>query len=111
MFALIPAGVLLFSACEKVVYPPPEVPEQVSFAQDIQPIFSNKCITCHNGSRNPDLRPDHSYTSLTDGGYVNTDAPEDSKLIKKLYGTHDSRATEAEKQKILVWITDGALDN
>jgi hypothetical protein len=111
MFALILAGILLISACEKVVFPPPEVPEQVSYSQDIQPIWDNKCITCHNGGRNPDLRPDHSYASLLDGGYINTGSPASSELMEKLYGSHDSRATEAEKQKILVWITEGAQDN
>jgi hypothetical protein len=111
MFPLSLAGILLISACEKVVYPPPEIPDQVSFSQDIQPIFDSKCTTCHNGGRDPDLRPDHSHASLVDGGYVDTSSPEDSKLIKKLYGTHDSRATEADKQKILVWITEGAQDN
>jgi len=31
--------------------------------------------------------------------------------MKKLYGTHDGRATETEKQLTLLWIEDGAKDN
>ena len=111
MFALIMTAFLLISACEKVVYPPPEVPDQVSYSQDIQPIWDSKCVNCHKGSRDPDLRPDQSHAALVEGGYVNTGSPEDSQLMKTLYGSHDSRATEADKQKILVWITEGAQDN
>ena len=103
--------IVVISACEKVVYPPPEVPDQVSYAADIQPIWAGKCVNCHNGSRDPDLRPENSYASLINGGYVNTTNPEDSELMQTLYGTHDSRATEADKQLILFWINEGAKDN
>ncbi|GAJ14748.1 unnamed protein product, partial [marine sediment metagenome] len=58
-----------------------------------------------------DLRPENSYASLINGGYVDTDNPEDSELIKKLYGSHDARATETEKQVILLWIEEGAKNN
>ena len=105
------AAILVISACEKVVYPPPEIPDQVSYSADIQPIWDNKCVNCHAGSRPPDLRPENSYASLINGGYVDTDNPEESELMKTLYGTHDSRATEAEKQLILVWIEEGAKNN
>jgi hypothetical protein len=105
------SAILLIAACEKVVYPPPEIPDQVSYSQDIQPIWDNNCINCHRGSRDPDLRKENSYASLVDGRYVNTDNPGDSELMKTLYGSHDSRASEAEKQQILVWIGEGAKDN
>jgi hypothetical protein len=111
IFAAMLTGILLFGSCEKVVYPIPELPDTVSYSLDVQPIFDNKCVTCHNGGRNPDLRPGNSYSSLTDNGYVDTDNPEESKLIKKLYTTHDARATETEKQLILLWIQEGAKDN
>ncbi len=111
LFAAVLTGILLFGSCEKVVYPIPELPDTVSYSLDIQPIWDNKCVSCHSGSRDPDLRPDNSYASLIDGGYVDTDNPEDSELIKKLYGSHDARATETEKQVILLWIGEGAKNN
>jgi hypothetical protein len=111
IFAAVLTGILLFGSCEKVVYPIPELPDTVSYSLDIQPIWDNKCVSCHSGSRDPDLRPDNSYASLINGGYVDTDNPEDSELIKKLYGSHDARATETEKQVILLWIEEGAKNN
>jgi hypothetical protein len=114
LFAGILAGVLLFGSCEKVVYPPFEIepPEDsVSYSLDLQPIWDSKCVSCHNGQRDPDLRPEQSYDELITGGYINTNEPSESELMKKLYGSHDSRATEAEKQLILFWIDDGAKNN
>jgi hypothetical protein len=113
LFAGIIAGILLFGSCEKVVYPPFEIepPDSVSYSLDIQPIWDSKCVNCHNGQRDPDLRPEESYNALIDGGQINTSDPAESDLMKKLYGTHDSRATEGEKQLILLWIEEGAKNN
>ena len=105
-------SLLIFSACEKVVYPPPEPPPAgISYADTIQPIWDAKCVFCHNGSRSPDLRPENSHSSLVNGGYVNVEDPPESELMKILYDSHSSRATEAEKLLILAWIEEGALDN
>ncbi len=105
--------IIIFTSCEKVVFPPVEIniPETVSYTTDIQPIWDANCVTCHGGQRNPDLRSGGSYDALISGGYVNTGDPPESKLIKKLYGSHDSRAKEAEKQLILGWIDQGAKNN
>jgi len=113
IFAGMLAGILLFGSCEKVVFPPVEIelPDTVSYSLDIQPVWDNKCVSCHNGGRDPDLRPENSYVSLMSGGYINIDEPEESELMKKLYGSHDSRATEGEKQLILAWIDEGAKNN
>jgi hypothetical protein len=113
LFAAVLTGILLFGSCEKVVYPPVEIelPDTVSYSLDIQPIWDNKCVTCHDGGRDPDLRPENSYESLTGKGYIDTNNPEESKLMKKLYGSHDSRASETEKQLILLWIDEGAKNN
>ena len=107
------AGILLFGSCEKVVYPPVviELPDTVSYSLDIQPIWADNCVNCHNGGRDPDLRPENSYLSLTSGGYINVNDPAESELMKKLYGSHDSRAKEAEKQLIQLWIEEGAKNN
>jgi len=111
IFAAVILAIMLFGSCEKVVYPIPELPDTVSYSLDIQPIWDNKCVSCHDGDRDPDLRPEQSYDALITGGFIDVDSPEDSDLMKKLYGTHDSRATEAEKQLILLWMGEGAKDN
>lgn len=105
------AGFLVFSACEKVEYPPLEKPSGVSYADTIQPIFDAKCIACHGGSRDPDLRPGNSYNALINGAYINTGNPAESKLLTTLYGNHNDRATDPERQLILSWIEEGAQDN
>jgi hypothetical protein len=117
IFQVLLGGVILFimffSSCEKVVYPPPVIPDTLSYSLDIQPIWDVKCIDCHNDPsvRDPDLRPDFSYDALISGEYVDTVDAANSKLMKKLYGSHNSRATEAEKQLVLKWINEGAKDN
>jgi hypothetical protein len=110
---LITAGMILFSSCEKYAYELATVnpDEPVLFQTQIQPIFTNNCITCHKGSRNPDLREGNSYASLSSGGYVNLPA-ENSRLYSQVTsGSHTSFTLDTEKQLILIWIGQGALDN
>lgn len=110
---LMLAGPLLFSSCEKYTYQigtvDPEEP--VSFQTQIQPIFTNNCITCHKGNRNPDLRAGNSYNSLTTGNYVTLPA-ENSRLYRMVTsGSHSSFTLDSEKQLILLWIGQGAPNN
>jgi hypothetical protein len=110
---LIPAGMLFFSSCEeyKIIQEEVDPGETVLFQTQIQPIFNAKCITCHKGTRNPDLRDGNSYESLTTGGYVDLPAA-DSKLYKKIISSsHASFTIDPEKQLIYNWIDQGALDN
>jgi len=110
---IIPAGMLLFSSCEKYAYQLETVnPEEpVLFQTQIQPIFTNNCITCHKGSRNPDLRNGNSYASLTTGGYVNLPAANSKLYSQVISGSHAPFTLDAEKQLILLWIGQGALNN
>ena len=114
VFAGIIAGILIYSSCEKVVFTLPEIilPDTISYSLKIQPIWNEKCLDCHGeGQRDPDLRPGVSYDELFTEGLIDTANAAESDLIKKLYGTHDSRATESEKQLILEWINEGAKNN
>lgn len=114
---ILPVTCILFMsliACEKYIIEAPDIEPGISFADQVQPIFTPDgadCVNCHSGGRPPDLRPENSYDALIDGGYVDTDDPESSVLYTKLRGTHDSRATEEQKLTILQWITEGALNN
>jgi hypothetical protein len=110
---LLVSSVAGFYSCEKYQFTPPAVDPSATwhFQTDIQPIFNSNCVTCHGGSRSPDLREGKSYQSLTKGGYVSLPA-ESSKLYSKISGdSHLSRSTEAERLKILYWITQGAQNN
>ena len=101
-----------FAACEKIDVQP--IPFDASatwhFKTDIQPIFTANCITCHNGSRSPDLRDGKSYSALSKG-YVNAPA-ESSRLYLKITSTdHQPRTSDTQKLMILNWIKQGALNN
>jgi hypothetical protein len=112
--ALIFAGALiLFGSCEKYSFLVETVnpADSVYFQTMVQPIFTANCITCHRGSRDPDLRAGNSYASLTSGGYVDLPA-ESSKLYLKINSSsHVSFTLPEEKQKILFWIQQGAHNN
>ena len=110
---LIPVSMIFFSSCEeyKIVQEEVDPGETVLFQTQVQPIFNDNCITCHKGSRNPDLRDGNSYESLTTGEYVNLPAA-DSKLYKQIISSsHTSFTIDPEKQLIYNWIDQGAQDN
>ena len=95
-------------SCEKYVFAPSTF-QDVSFSEDIQPIFNNKCTKCH-GTRNPVLLDGQAYDNLVNGNYVDIDNPEESKIYRKLVSGHgDAIPDDAEKVK--VWIAEGANDN
>jgi len=99
------------TSCEKVTLEPVDVGE-VSFSKDLIPIFTKNCAGCHGDALNPDLRAENAYKSLTEGGYINTEDPENSELLKKLNaGSHQARATDVEKEKIKAWIEQGAKND
>ena len=110
---IILSGAALFASCEKYVYEVETVDPQVPvlFQTEIQPIFSNNCIVCHKGSRNPDLRAGISYASLTTGGYVNLPAVTSRLYSQVVSGSHTSFTIDTEKQLILNWIAQGAQNN
>lgn len=101
-------------SCEQYIIEGPDVPTDVSFSDDIQPIFNAggaNCVQCHNGGRDPDLSEGNSYDALIDGGYVDTDNPEESGIYTIFSGSHASRATLEEQAFILGWVYEGAENN
>ena len=101
-------------SCEKYTFDPPKVDPNVplSFQTDIAPIFTAKCAGCHGGGLNPDLRAANAYNSLNNGNYFNRAETDKSIIYTKLYeSSHNPKASEGEKQKILVWIIQGAENN
>ncbi len=126
--------VLMFQSCTKdsgpiVVVPEPPIPsDSVSFLNDVQIIFLNKCWFCHPISGELDLGHDFAYDQL-----VNMEShayapalrvvPFDtanSVLYHKIIGDDvfglimppgGYVLTDEEKQTITKWILQGALNN
>ena len=89
---------------------------QISFANDIQPIFNSKCIFCHKtGGQVPNLTEGNSYAALTAGTeYVNTANPSESMLVKQPApdnGTSHQKYSAQEAVNVLIWIQQGAKNN
>lgn len=92
----------------------------VSFATDIQPLFTANCSMsgCHNsGGKAPDLTADKSYLSLINGGYIDTAEPEKSNLYLWLTGQKSTPMPPGGPNPgninnlTLAWIQQGALNN
>jgi hypothetical protein len=103
----------MFSSCEKYTFSPPEVDPETpwSFQNDIQPLFNTSCTSCHGGAVAPDLREDESYEELSSGGYLETPAASSRLYMIMTAPSHAARSTEADKLRVLYWITQGAENN
>ena len=96
----------------------PELPENqiVSFKDDIQPIFTENCIACHNASvANPDLREGNSYNAIVPEYVIAGDA-DNSEFYQKLPGNNhpiDTGFTLNVNDIALIkgWIDQGAENN
>jgi len=113
------AIILLFSAtafisCEKYTYDPPKLDpnKEISFKNDIVPIFTSNC-SCHvSGSQDPRLSSTKAYDALTKGGYINTTTPTSSGIYTQIAaGHHSDGVSSLDRQMILQWIRQGALNN
>lgn len=112
-------------SCYKVatVYPKTdvEVTEDVSFTNDIIPIFDSKCSMsgCHNsGGIKPDLSADKAVNALSNGGYIDVNTPENSELFLWLTGKKAAAMPPGGpenpdnlNQLVLAWIKQGAQNN
>ncbi len=94
---------------------PPEPTGDISYAVDIQPIFNDNCVACHQaGTGVPlDLEESVSYNNLINGSFLNVDEPELSVLYVKINtgGSMSPYATDNNRSVILKWIEQGALNN
>lgn len=120
---LIILGVSLFmTSCyyDTVLELPPDnggvIPTDVSFATDIQPLFTAKCANCHDGSiANPDLRAGNAYNDIVPQHVVAGNA-EASNFFNKLPGNNHPidagfSLSADEIALIKAWIDEGAEDN
>ncbi len=100
---------------EEVPIIDPEDPaQQISFSQDILPIFSeNNCTACHDGSPAPDLMEATAYNSVNSARFINRETPEESTLytVPLPNGTHPVKYSAAQAALVLAWIQQGAENN
>ena len=85
-----------------------------SFMSDVLPVFRSSCVSCHEGIITlPDLRDDNAYQSLISGNYLSVSDPEKSALISKIRSGHpyEGALTESEIQRLISWISEGAIEN
>ena len=94
----------------------PDAP-QISFANEIIPIFvnNNNCTSCHNGGQAPDLRAENAYAAINTSRYINTATPEESRIYKYCSpetATHiRKKYNSAQAALVLGWIKQGAKNN
>ena len=119
---------LIFQSCYNDVGPiEPEIQiNEVSFLNDIQPIFTQNCTSCHPNSGNLDLTAENAYSQIVNktadaytGIRVIPNKPENSILFKKIDHSNNFGAnmplggtlTDNEINLIKKWILEGALNN
>jgi hypothetical protein len=102
---------------EPIIPEIPDITETIYFAADIQPIFTNKCIGCHNASNKLDLREGNSYNELVPT-YVTAGNADNSALYNKLPGKEHPAPTPSSSEPsinelalIQAWINQGAKNN
>jgi len=129
--------IILLTACGENgdIVPPPE---NVSFANDIQPIFTVNCISlgCHIGptpQQGMDLTSGESYAHIVGVASmelnsmlrINPQNPSTSYLFQKVSGTHLTvggtgdrmpppprpALDDDEIELLRIWITEGAMNN
>lgn len=114
----------LFNGCSYNFIVPEEVPvidpedpdaQQISFANEIVPIFTANCTSCHNGNQAPDLRAENAYAAINTSRYINTASPQESKIYAYCSpetSTHmRKKYNSAQAALILAWIQQGAKNN
>lgn len=94
------------------------LPSNVSFKNDVSPIFTSNCTAtgCHDaqGSHVPSLVIEKSYNALLTGQYVNITEPERSRIYMEIESggmPPSGPLSVSQKKIILAWITEGAKNN
>ena len=79
---LLPLSLILFLAMntgcyyDQVYVAPVELPpDPISFADEIQPVFTAKCVRCHPDIRGLDLTEGNAYANINNSTYINKDTP------------------------------------
>lgn len=113
---------ILLSACyydEVIPKPVESITQDVSFSNDIIPIFNANCNVsgCHNlGGINPDLTPANAFNQLDSQGFIDRANPENSPIYQWMQGNGSltmppSGIDPGNNALVLAWIKQGAKNN
>lgn len=123
LFLLFALSALFATSCTyKFVEPEvedlPNPTDTISFSSDILPIFNdgNNCTSCHKaGATSPDLTSANAFSQITSLGLINTSDAAQSDIYyvpAPISSSHNwKKYSEAQAQKVLLWITQGANNN
>ena len=125
IFLIIAVLGLAVGACDYAFVVPEELPPVddgdgnplvISFADDVLPIFTSRCASCHKaGGQSPDLTEANAYLGINNTKYIDLDNPESSLIYSFVApgaSTHTHRQySAAQAQYVLVWIQQGAKNN
>jgi len=117
VWLLIPTSAILVQSCEYDFVEPDRTPvtTEVSFAEDIIPIFNASCnfSGCHAaGAIPPDLTAAGAFASLNQLGMIDTASPSASVLYTSMTtGSMKNYSTAQQAKLILAWIQQGAINN
>lgn len=92
------------------------VPTEISFANDIQPIFTESCVQCHPAFSAPDLTVGNSYAAITNGTYIVPNDVAGSLLYQRMIDNANpmppnGKLATAKLNLVKAWIEKGALNN
>lgn len=118
IFLALIAIAAIISSCEYEWVEPATVsiPDNVSFANDIIPVFDAGCNVgvCHGaGGIPPDLTASNAYDDLIATNMINTSDPASSILYTKMApgGSMAMYSTPSSTALVLRWIEQGAENN
>lgn len=103
-----------------VVNPGNSITTQMSFSNDIIPLFTKSCALsgCHvPGGKTPDLTAANAFNSLTVGSYIKANDPDNSVVVLWLTGKKSpvmplGTGPDADiNAKVYAWIKQGAKNN
>jgi len=107
---------MFMASCQWTTIEPvvPEIPDEpVSFSSVIQPVFTDKCVTCHPSIAGLDLSDGNAYNSINNTTYINLTSPSESLIYTKPdpAGSHPAMYSITEAALVLKWIEEGAENN
>ncbi len=109
---------ILFAGCEYTPYvaeEAPEVTEEVSFVNDVEPIFTEagcNAASCHGGTISPNLSTGSAYNSLmSDPKYTNLGHDDNIYFVAAPENNHSKNYTAEQAAIVKKWLEQGAPDN
>jgi len=111
-----PGRIVSYDYAASIATPPPTTSTAISFSNDVLPLLTTSCQSCHGTSGNFSVTSSTvtPYTSTTN--FVNTTVATDSVLLQRATGVSHGGGTiwsntSTQYTTVKDWITQGALNN